>query len=78
MTRKYQTLKANTLLKLITVNLQKILFGIRIRSKGSVNKCAIAGFKNNADLDKKVATLAKLLYLPYYSDCLLCKNIVLG
>ena len=51
MTKKYQSLKTNILLQLIIVANQ-------IKSKNLVDKSAISGFINNADLHNKVATLA--------------------
>ena len=58
MMQKYQILSLNKLLQLVTINLPKILFVIAIKSKILVDKSAISGFINNADLDNKVATSA--------------------
>ena len=58
MMQKYQILSLNKLLQLVTINLPKILLVIAIKSKILVDKSAISGFINNADLDNKVATLA--------------------
>ena len=51
MTEKYYTLNPNTLLQLATINLLNIL--LPITYKNLVDKLAIAGFINNANLDKK-------------------------
>ena len=56
MMQKYQTLRKNILPRLIITNLRVIY--LMQRKKGLLEKSAIAGFTNNADLNKKVATLA--------------------
>ena len=58
MMQKYQILNLNILLWLIGINLQVKTLNVKIKQKGLVDKSAISGFINNADLNKKVATLA--------------------
>ena len=58
MMQKYQTLNLNILLWLIGINLQVKTLNVKIKQKGLVDKSAISGFINNADLNKKVVTLA--------------------
>ena len=58
MMQKYQTLRVNILPRLIITNLRRDIFDSRMKGKGLVDKSAISGFRNNADLNKKLVTLA--------------------
>ena len=54
--QKYQILKINISLKLIKFT--KIFVGYNIKSRNLVDKSSVAGFINNADLDKKSSNVS--------------------
>ena len=56
--QKYQKLKIHVLLQAYYNEFAKDIVDNSIKSKTLVDKSAISGFINNADLDKRVATLA--------------------
>ena len=61
MTLKYQTLRGNTLLLLIIINLQKKYLmkkEILEKDKGLLDKSDISNLVKNSDLNKILATLA--------------------
>ena len=53
MTQKYQTLILNILLQLIIIHFLTKKIDVKIKQKNLVDKSAIAGLKNNDDVDKK-------------------------
>ena len=55
---KYQILKINIVEKNGYYKFTKTLVDNSLKSKTLVDKCGIAGFMNNYDLNKKVATLS--------------------
>ena len=58
MMQKYQKLKIHVLLQADYNEFAKDIVDNSIKSKTLVDKSTISGFINNADLDKRVATLA--------------------
>ena len=55
---KYQILKINIVEKNGYYKFTKTLVDNSLKSKTLVDKCGIAGFMNNCDLNKKVAILS--------------------
>ena len=51
-------MKVNILLQLIAINVLKKFIASKIKSEVLIDKSAVAGFMNNADLNNKIATLA--------------------